>query len=82
VVERKGDPELRARARAARLEKELGTEKLGEIVGVSAASISNWETGRYVPHNDARLKWVRALDLPDGLGEAASLKMEGEHGHH
>jgi DNA-binding XRE family transcriptional regulator len=80
VIERRGDPELRARAKAARLEKGLGIEELGEKIGVSAASVSNWENGRYVPHNDARLKWVRALDLPDGLGEAASLKMEAEQG--
>lgn len=78
-VERKGDPEFRARLTQARTEKGLSASELAKKVGSSEASISNWETGRYVPSESNRLKLVKFLGLPETLGQAASLAISNGH---
>ena len=74
-IERKGDPEFRRAIHEARLEKKLSTADLSKKIDVSEASISNWETGRYVPKEEARVKILKALNLPLHLGEEATKKM-------
>lgn len=71
----KGDAVFMSSIRAARLEKELRHEDVGAKVGVSAASVANWEQGRYVPKEEARAKLVKFLGLPADLGAEASARM-------
>src|SRR5215475_311643 len=68
----KGDPEFRRRLREARLKKNLSGEALGAKIGVSGTSITSYEVGRYIPIESTRLKLVKFLDLPEGLGKAAT----------
>jgi DNA-binding transcriptional regulator YiaG len=79
-IERKGDPAFREAIRKARIDAGLVYEDLAKKCGVSGATIHNWEQGRYVPKNAARIKILKVLELPPDLGEAASLEMEKTFG--
>ena len=76
LMNSKGDPEFRRRLREARQSKKLTCEALGGKIGLSGSGISSYENGRYVPSEAIRLKLVKVLGLPEGLGKAASLEME------
>lgn len=67
-----GDPAFCKAIREARQAKGWDTTQMGKKVGVSSASISNWETGRYTPVEASRLKVLKLLDLPEDLGAAAT----------
>jgi transcriptional regulator with XRE-family HTH domain len=47
----------------ARKRKGLSTSQVGERVGVSHQSISNWETGARTPNEERLQAWARALGL-------------------
>jgi len=67
----KGDPAFMAAIKKARIEKGWDGEQMGKKVGVSGASISNWESGRYTPREETRVKILKVLDLPPELGAEA-----------
>lgn len=48
--------DFKYRIRDLRREKNLTADELGELVGVSRFSVSNWETGRNQPNNDVLIK--------------------------
>jgi DNA-binding transcriptional regulator YiaG len=76
LVPLRGDPAFRAAIRKARKDRNLNTDALGKKIGVSGASINNWEQGRNVPNDGPRLKVLKVLDLPLHLGAEASKAME------
>jgi ribosome-binding protein aMBF1 (putative translation factor) len=67
----KGDPAFMAAIRKARVEKEWDCTELGKKIGVSEATINNWEVGRYTPSEENRVKVLKVLGLPPSLGAAA-----------
>lgn len=67
-VPRKGDPNFRRAIREARMDHKWTPGDVGKKIGVSSASIENWEQGRVVPKEDGRLKVLKALGLPMTLG--------------
>ena len=71
----KGDAAFMKAIREARLEKELKYEDVGAKAGVSGASVANWEQGRYVPKEEARVKVLKFLGLPADLGAEATQRM-------
>ena len=77
LIAAKGDPVFRSAVREARLKQELSPIDVGKKVGVSGNTVSNWEAGRYVPADDARLKVLKTLGLPLTLGAAASQALNG-----
>jgi len=81
TVARKGDPEFRAAIKKARLDKKMDAEAVGKKVGVSGASVINWEAGRYIPKEDARQKILKVLELPEHLGAEATKAMMSTMGH-
>jgi DNA-binding transcriptional regulator YiaG len=72
VIDRKGDPEFRRAIREARMDQQMKATELAKKIGVSSASVDNWEQGRNVPKDEARLKILKALSLPEHLGAEAS----------
>ena len=76
----KGDPAFMRAIRAARIEKGLKYEDVGPKVGVSGASVANWEQGRYVPKEEARVKLVKLFGLPADLGAEATQRMMSRQG--
>ena len=80
-VKRRGDPEFMRAIREARMDHKITCEDLGKKIGISGASIINWETGRYIPKEEARQKVLKALNLPAHLGAEATEKMYSEMGH-
>ncbi|WP_404407659.1 helix-turn-helix transcriptional regulator [Jeotgalibacillus malaysiensis] len=46
----------------ARLEKGFTQEKLGEMVGYTKATVSNWETGFSTPRTKDAIKVARILE--------------------
>ena len=76
----KGDPAFMKAIRAARIAKNLHFEEIGLKVGVSAASVSNWEQGRYVPKEEARVKLLKFFGLPTDLGAEATARMQASFG--
>jgi DNA-binding XRE family transcriptional regulator len=76
----KGDPEFRRRIQEARRAKGWTSIDVGKKIGVSHASITSWEAGRYVPREEQRAKIVKVLELPAGLGAAATKAMEASQG--
>jgi DNA-binding transcriptional regulator YiaG len=78
----KGDPEFMRAIREAREEKQLRHEDVATKVGVSGASIANWEQGRYVPKEEARQKLVKFLGLPGDLGAERTRTMMMTMGSH
>lgn len=77
----KGDPAFMAAIKKARIAKGWDGEQMGKKVGVSGASISNWEAGRYTPKEEARVKILKVLDLPSGLGAEAVKAAEARVAH-
>lgn len=77
TIQRKGDPEFRRAIQEARVKADLTSEELAKRVGVSSASIGNWEQGRNVPKDDQRKKLLQVLQLPTSLGAQASLALNG-----
>jgi len=77
LVPAKGDPEFRRAVREARIKQELHVNDVAKKLGLSGNSISNWEAGRYVPSDEARLKLLKVLGLPLSLGAAASKAQSG-----
>lgn len=51
------------RIRAARKEKDLSQEKLGEELEVSFQAVSSWETGKFLPDADHLPALAKALDI-------------------
>jgi transcriptional regulator with XRE-family HTH domain len=48
--------------RAIRKRARLSQREVGIAVGVSHASISNWESGAAAPHGEPGERWARLLD--------------------
>lgn len=48
--------DFKYRIRDLRREKDITADELGNAVGVSRFSVSNWETGRNQPNNDILMK--------------------------
>lgn len=71
-VERRGDPEFRQAIRDARLAKGFSFSELGRKLGISLATVNNWEAGRNIPHDEQRKKILKFFDLPIELGAEAS----------
>lgn len=80
LVAPKGDPEFRRRIVEARRAKGWSALDVGKKIGVSHATISSWEAGRYVPKEAVRVKILKALDLPASLGATATAAMEAAMG--
>jgi DNA-binding XRE family transcriptional regulator len=76
LVAPKGDPEFRRRIVETRKAKGWNAEAVGKKVGVSKASVTSWEAGRFVPKEEMRVKLLKVLELPAGLGAAATRAME------
>lgn len=79
----KGDPKFMAAIRAKRLELDIHPDALGKKIGVSGASVSNWELGRYVPSEASRVAVLKELKLDPNLGReatAAMIKANGRNG--
>ena len=74
-LEPKGDPAFRAAIRKARTDRNWSTQDVADKVGVSIASISNWEVGRFVPMEGMRAKLCEVLGLPPDLGKEATAAM-------
>ena len=55
--------EFKYRIRDLRREKNITADELGEIVGVSRFSVSNWETGRNQPNNDILIKLAEYFNV-------------------
>lgn len=70
-VPKRGDPEFRRAIKEARVARGLSSKTLGKEIGVSDASVSHYEQGRYMPKEDVRVKLLAALKLPPDLGKAA-----------
>jgi DNA-binding XRE family transcriptional regulator len=75
LIAPKGDPEFRRRIMEARKAKGWNSEAVGKKLGVSHATVSSWEAGRYVPKEEVRVKLLMVLELPAGLGAAATKAM-------
>ena len=56
------------RARALRIQAALTQHEVAGMCGVSAATVSRWETGLRVPRGLAALRWARLVAV---LGEEA-----------
>jgi|SRR5215471_15168285 len=80
VMDAKGDPEFRRRIREAREKQGLSAKQVAKKLGISDRTLSSYEVGRYVPHENIRAKVVKFYDLPAGLGAEATAKMEGQTG--
>jgi ribosome-binding protein aMBF1 (putative translation factor) len=80
LVAPKGDPEFRRRILEARKAKGWNSHEVAKRIGVSHASVTSWEAGRYIPKEEVRLKVLKLFDLPAGLGAAATKAMEGSYG--
>jgi len=76
LVPSKGDPEFRRRILEARRTKGWNAFEVGKKLGVSHATITSWEAGRYVPKEEMRVKVLKLYDLPPSLGAAATKAME------
>jgi len=72
LVPKRGDPKFRKAIHEARIAKEMKTDAVGAKIGVSGASVANWEQGRNVPKEEQRLKIVKLLGLDEDLGREAS----------
>ena len=77
---RRGDPEFMRMIRAARRANEWSTLELAEKLGLSNATITNWECGRYIPMEERRQKIVALLKLPPDLGAETTAKMMASMG--
>lgn len=70
------------RIRQARLRKGLTQLKLALLAGIGRSTVSNMETGRYIPRVDDAIRVARALQMPVEalflLEDAA--KKGGDHG--
>ena len=51
------------RIRAARKQKGMSQEKLGEKIGVSFQAVSTWEQGKFIPDSEHLSALAKALDL-------------------
>ena len=77
----KGDPRFMRAIHEARIAKALRYEDVGAKCGVSGPSVANWESGRYVPREEARQKLVKFFDLPADLGAEATQRMMAGQSH-
>ena len=73
LVPKRGDPEFRKAIHEARIAKGLKVDDVGKKIGISGASVGNWEQGRNVPKEEQRAKIVKLLGLDEDLGKEASL---------
>jgi ribosome-binding protein aMBF1 (putative translation factor) len=73
LVPKRGDPEFRKAIHEARIAKGMKVDEVGKKIGISGASVGNWEQGRNVPKEEQRAKIVKLLGLPDDLGKDATL---------
>jgi len=72
---KRGDPAFRRAIHEKRTELGVTCAEIGKKVGVSDATISNWESGRNVPKEDQRVKVLTVLGLPEELGKEATAAM-------
>lgn len=75
LVPAKGDPDFRRAVREARMDKKLSVDDVAAKIGVSGATISNWEQGRNVPKEEPRKALLKMLELPMHLGAEATAQM-------
>jgi len=79
----KGDPEFQRAIREKREELGLSLEEMSrQVPGISGASISGWERGRYIPTEPLRVKYLTHLKLPLTLGAGATAAMEARRYNH
>jgi DNA-binding XRE family transcriptional regulator len=80
LVAPKGDPEFRRRIMEARVATGWTSTDVGKKLGVSHATISSWEAGRYVPKEELRVKILKLFELPASLGVEATKAMQASMG--
>jgi DNA-binding transcriptional regulator YiaG len=76
----KGDPDFMQAIRRTRLKLKMTTLQVAEKVGVSDATISNWEGGRNTPVEEKRQKILEVLKLTPDLGAEATARQQAFRG--
>jgi transcriptional regulator with XRE-family HTH domain len=66
--------------RRTRQKLKLSTVQVAKEVGVSDATISNWENGRNTPEEAARKRILEFLKLPPDLGAEATATQQSYRG--